>query len=93
MEIALLTIDIHLPDAHSLKEKREVVRRLKDRLRARFNVSVAEVEANDSWQMAHIAVVSVNSDHVYLEQTMSALERETEKILLGNNFHFHREFL
>ncbi len=93
MEIALLTIDVHLPDAHSLKEKREVVRQLKDRLRARFNVSVAESPENGLWQRAEVAVVMVNSDHVYLEQIMSALERETEKILAGNRFEFHREFL
>jgi uncharacterized protein YlxP (DUF503 family) len=93
MEIALLTIDIHLPDAQSLKDKREVVRQLKDRLRARFNVSVAEVNANDLWQRAQVAVVSVNSDHVYLDQVMSAIEREVESILAGNRLEFHRQFL
>jgi uncharacterized protein YlxP (DUF503 family) len=93
MEIALLTIDIHLPDAQSLKDKREVVRQLKDRLRARFNVSVAEVNANDLWQRAQVAVVSVNSDHVYLDQVMSAIEREAESILAGNRLEFHRQFL
>jgi len=93
MEIALLTIHLHLPYAHSLKEKREVVRRLKDRLRAKFNCSVAEVDANELWQVSQVAVVTVNSDHVYLEQTMSAMERETARILAGNTFEFRREFL
>jgi uncharacterized protein YlxP (DUF503 family) len=93
MEIALLTINIHLPDAQSLKEKREVVRRLKDRLRARFNVSVAEVGDLDLWQRSQVAVVSVNADRVYLEQAFSAIERETEKILAGNEFELHKEFL
>jgi hypothetical protein len=93
MEIALLTINIHLPDAQSLKEKREVVRRLKDRLRARFNVSVAEVGDLDLWQRSQVAVVSVNADRVYLEQAFSAIERETEKILAGNEFELHEEFL
>lgn len=93
MEIAVLTIDIHLPEAHSLKEKREVVRQLKDRLRARFNVAVAEVAENELWQRAQIAVVTVSSDHVYLEQTLSALEHESEKILAGNRFEFYREFV
>ncbi len=93
MEIALLTIDLHMPDAHSLKEKREVVRKLKDRLRARFNVSVAELDKDDLWQRAQVAVVSVNADHVYLEQTMSALENEVERILAGYRYEFRRDFL
>lgn len=93
MEIALLTIDIHIPYAQSLKDKREVVRQLKDRLRAKFNCSVAEVDANDLWQVSQVAVVSVNSDHVYLEQTMSAMEREVGRILAGNDYEFHREFM
>jgi uncharacterized protein YlxP (DUF503 family) len=93
MEIALLTIDVHLPYAQSLKDKREVVRQLKDRLRAKFNCSVAEVDANDLWQVSKVAVVTVNSDHVFLEKTMSAIEREAERTLAGNNYEFHREFL
>jgi len=93
MEIALLTIDIHLPYAQSLKDKREVVRQLKDRLRARFNCSVAEVDANDLWQVSQVAVVTVNSNHVYLEQMMGAMEREAGRILAGNEYEFHREFV
>lgn len=93
MEVALLTIDLHIPYAHSLKEKREVVRQLKDRLRAKFNVSVAEVDFNDMWQRAQIAVVTVNADHVFLEKMISAIEREVEHILAGNSFEFQVEFL
>jgi len=48
--IALLTLDVHIPEAHSLKDKRMVVRRLKDRLRSNFNVAVAEVEHQELWQ-------------------------------------------
>ena len=42
MPIGMLTLEIYIPDAHSLKDKRQVLRSLKDRLRARFNVAVAE---------------------------------------------------
>lgn len=93
MEVALLTIDLHIPYAHSLKEKREVVCQLKDRLRAKFNVSVAEVDFNDMWQRARIAVVTVNADHVFLDKMISAIEREVEHILAGNSFEFRVEFL
>lgn len=93
MEIALLTIDIHLPNAHSLKEKRKVIRQLKDQLRAKFNVSIAEVGDNGLWQRSQIAAVTVSADHVFLEKTLSALEREAEKILAENEFELRWEFL
>lgn len=93
MTIALLTLDLHIPHAQSLKEKREVLRPLKDRLRAKFNVAVAEVDFNEVWQRAQVAVVSVNSDHVFLEKMMSAIERELETILAGNLFECQVEYL
>ena len=57
MVVGLLTLEIHLPDAHSLKDKRQVVRKLKERLRARFNVAVAELDHQDLWQRATVGVV------------------------------------
>ncbi|MBL8222124.1 MAG: DUF503 domain-containing protein, partial [Bryobacterales bacterium] len=48
--IGVLTLELHLPDSHSLKDKRSVVKGLKDRLRHRFNVSVAEIGGHDTWQ-------------------------------------------
>src|SRR5215510_10606384 len=64
--IALLTLDIHIPHAQSLKEKRMVVRSLKDRLRAKFNVSVSEVDHQDLWQRSQLSVVTVGSDEGFL---------------------------
>ena len=52
MPVGLLTLEIHLPYAHSLKEKRMVVQRLRDRLRRKFNVAVAELDHQDLWQRA-----------------------------------------
>ena len=57
--IAFLTIELHIEAAHSLKDKRQVVRSLKDRLRASFNVSVAELEASrcgtgNAWYGQHL---------------------------------------
>ena len=56
MVVGLLALEIHLPDAHSLKDKRQVVRKLKERLRARFNVAVAELDHQDLWQRATVGV-------------------------------------
>jgi uncharacterized protein YlxP (DUF503 family) len=76
MVIGLLTLDLHFPGARSLKDKRQVLRSLETRLRNRLNVAVAEVEHQDLWQRARLAVVSVNTDHVHLEATLHSAERE-----------------
>ena len=56
MPIGMLTLEIYIPDAHSLKDKRQVLRSLKDRLRARFNVAVAELDGQDGLQRATVGV-------------------------------------
>ncbi len=59
MTVGVLRIEVRVPTAHSLKEKRAVLNRLKDQLRGRFNVAVAEVDANDTWQRAALGVAAV----------------------------------
>ena len=71
MVIGLLMLELHFPGARSLKDKRQALRSLETRLRNRFNVSVAEVEHQDLWQRARLAVVSVNTDHAHLDATLS----------------------
>jgi len=77
--IALLTLDIHIPHAQSLKDKRMVVRSVKDRLRSKFNVSVAEVDHQDLWQRAQVSVVTVGSDEGYLNQMLHHALEEAER--------------
>jgi uncharacterized protein YlxP (DUF503 family) len=81
MPIGVLTLELHLPDAHSLKEKRMVVRSVKDRLRARFNVAVAELDDQDLWQHAVLGVVSISNDQKTLEALFEHIERESESFL------------
>lgn len=76
MVIGLLTLELHFPGARSLKDKRQALRSLETRLRNRFNVSVAEVEFQDLWQRSRVAVVAVNTDHGFLESTLSAAAAE-----------------
>jgi uncharacterized protein YlxP (DUF503 family) len=78
--IALLTLDIHIPHAQSLKDKRMVVRSLKDRLRTKFNVSVSEVDHQDLWQRSQVSVVSVGSDEKFLEKVLHEAAEEAERI-------------
>ncbi len=70
MFIGVCTIELHVPASGSLKTKRQSLRSLKDRIRSRFNVSVAEVADNDLWQKASLAVAAVSNDKAHLNQTM-----------------------
>ena len=83
MPIAFLTLELRIEAAHSLKDKRQVVRSLKDRLRAKFNISVAELEETDLWQRATVGLVSVSSSRDYLEGLMQQVEREAHKIAVS----------
>ncbi len=84
MAISFLTIELRIEAAHSLKDKRQVVRSVKDRLRANFNVAVAELDANDLWQRASIGVVSISDSRDYLAGLMNNVEREATKIANNN---------
>jgi uncharacterized protein len=60
--VALGLVELHLPDVSSLKDKRHVLKGLKEKVRARFEVSVAEVDHQDVWQRATLAVAYVSAD-------------------------------
>lgn len=77
--ISLLTIELMIPWARSLKDKRSAVRGLKDRLRARFNASVAEVAYQDKWQRAVLAVCILGSDRRQLESDMARVRQLCEE--------------
>ena len=80
MHVGVLRIEIHLNDSASLKEKRGHLRRLKDRLRNNFNVSIAEIDEMDKWQKAVLGVVTISNDkkHLsgYLDGIMNFIEDE-----------------
>lgn len=81
MPVGLLTLEIQLPYSHSLKEKRAVLQKLMNRLRARFNVAAAELDHQDAWQLATLALVTVSSSHPIVESALRRMLEETEKIL------------
>lgn len=80
MAIAYLSLDLRIEGSHSLKDKRQVVRSLKDKLRASFNVSVAEIDNLDLWQLASIGVVSISDSRDYLEGLMRNVEAAATRI-------------
>lgn len=83
MPVGLLTLELHLPYAHSLKEKRLVIRKLQDRLRARFNVSVSELDFQDMWQRSLIGVAALASDAAVVEATLRAVDDEANSLFPG----------
>ena len=79
--IGVLTLELRLEDSHSLKDKRHVVQSLKTRLRNKFNVAVAEIDYQDTWQRAAVAAVTVASDHVQAERVLQSVEEEAAALL------------
>lgn len=80
MPVAYLTLELRIEFSQSLKDKRQVVRSLKDKLRHSFNVAVAEMEETNLWQRATIGVVSVSGSRDYLEGLMRNVEQAAERI-------------
>ena len=81
--IGVLTLELRLENSHSLKDKRHVVQSLKDRLRAKFNVAVAEIGYQDLWQRAAVSAVTVSSDHGHAEKVLRSVEDEAAQMLGG----------
>ena len=74
--IAFLTLELQIEHAQSLKDRRQVVRSLKDKLRNSFNVAVAELDAANLWNRATIGVVSISGSRDYLYGLMKNVERQ-----------------
>jgi uncharacterized protein YlxP (DUF503 family) len=73
--VGIARLTYFLPASHSLKEKRMVVRRIKDRTKQKFNVSIAEVDENDLWQRALIAVALVGNERRFVETALDEVVR------------------
>jgi hypothetical protein len=74
MVVGVLEVSLHIPDAQSLKDKRRVIQSLKDRIRRRFNVSLAETDGQDTWQRCSLAAAMVAAQR-------AAVERELQQVL------------
>lgn len=74
MFVGTLRIVLHIPQSRSLKAKRHVLNSLKDRIKNKFNVSVAEVSDNDLWQRATLGVAIVANEGPFIDQVLSQVE-------------------
>jgi uncharacterized protein YlxP (DUF503 family) len=75
MTVGIARLTLFIPDSHSLKEKRMVVRRVKDRVRAKFNAAIAEVEDNDVWQRAVLGMAVVGNERRFVESALDEVVR------------------
>ena len=82
MIVGLLTLDLHFPESNSLKDKRWVLRSIKDRMKNKFNVSVAEVGANDLWQRSVIGIACVANETTFIHRVFDSI---IDKIILCNH--------
>ena len=92
MVVGLLSVELHVQGAQSLKEKRMVLRRVKDRLK-KFNVAVSEVDHQDLWQRAALAVVTVSADQAHADRELQAAADEIERVEPGLITRTEVEFL
>ncbi|HEX7401774.1 MAG TPA: DUF503 domain-containing protein [candidate division Zixibacteria bacterium] len=71
MVVGIASIEIHIPESESLKNKRHFLKRIKDRVKNRFNVSIAEVDHNDLWQRTTLGVSVVANEQQFANQVLS----------------------
>jgi uncharacterized protein len=81
--VGVITLELRLDGAHSLKDKRHYVKSLKDRLRSKFNVAVSEIAYQDVWQHGLVAAVTVSTDKARAERVLQMVEREAAALLGG----------
>jgi hypothetical protein len=90
--VGLLSVELHIPYAQSLKDKRMVLRSVKDRLK-KFNVAVAEVEHQDLWQRAGLGIVAISTTTEHVDRELAAVVDEIERVEPGLIARTEIEFL
>jgi uncharacterized protein YlxP (DUF503 family) len=90
--VGVITWEIQIFNARSLKEKRKVVKSLKDRLRSRFNLSVAETGHQDSWQRAELTAALVATDTPFADAVLNKADALVEAEGLGRIVASYRDF-
>ena len=93
MIIGSCSIELHLPESESLKDKRQIIKSVKDRIRNKFNVSIAEVDGNDLWQRTVLAACVVANDKKFINQVLTQVieqvKRETSVVLLDYHLEIY----
>jgi len=93
MVIGVCKLDLRLPENHSLKEKRHVLRKLIDRVRTRFNVAISEVGDNDLWQRAQMGFCTVGNDRRHINSSLDKVIYFIEQMNLVEMVHTEIEII
>jgi len=93
MIIGLCTVELYLPDSQSLKAKRQVLLSVKDRVRDRFNVSIAEVGDQDLWQKAVLGIACVANEQKHVNQVLDQTVNLIRSVPMVDLIHCQIEFL
>ena len=93
MIVGICTIELRLAENHDLKGKRRVLKSIKDRVRGRFNVSIAEIDDLDAWRRSTIGVACVSKDRDQVESTLAHVAAFVEDLHLASVENVHTEIL
>ena len=92
VHIGLLYVDLFMGESHSLKEKRMILKGLKERIRSKFNVSVSELDKQDKWQAAILGFAMLNSDQRHIDQAfqyiLTFIESHSSVIISDQRIEF-----
>jgi uncharacterized protein YlxP (DUF503 family) len=91
MVVGICTIDLRLPGNDSLKGKRSVLRKIKERIKSQFNVSIAEVEGLDKLQRAGLGVAFISNDSGHVHSTLSKVVECIDHMYLAEIIEYHIE--
>jgi len=83
MVVGVLRLTLFLPANHSIKGKRQVLRAIKDRVRNKFNVSIAESDGHDMWQRAELGICQVGSDRPFVDRALREVVNFIESLGLA----------
>jgi len=93
MVVGVCQLDLRIPDNHSLKGKRHVMRKMIDQVKHRFNVAISEVGDNDLWQRAQIGICTVGNDRRHINSSLDKVIDFVEKTHLVEMIHTDIEIL
>jgi uncharacterized protein len=93
MVIGVCKLDLRIPENHSLKEKRHVLRKLMDRVKTRFNVAISEVGDNDLWQRAQMGFCTVGNDRRHINSSLDKVIYFIEQMNLVEMVHTEIEII
>jgi uncharacterized protein YlxP (DUF503 family) len=86
-------VSLMMPESHSLKEKRMVLRRIKDRTRQKFNLAIAEVGDNDVWQSAQIGFAVVANERAFVESVVARVVNFIESLAVAKLIDDEKDFI